>query len=165
MALTGQYAPSSRPASRQQAETYEASGGTQAADLMGTPIVVLTSVGAKTGLLRKNPLIRIEHDGQYAVLASNGGSPRHPVWYYNVATDPHVELQDGATKKDYLAHLATGEERALWWNRAVAVWPQFHDYTVGLGRTIPLLVLVPIEAASWQASAARPPIPKESNRT
>jgi F420H(2)-dependent quinone reductase len=147
MALTGQYAPSARPGSREQAETYEASGGTQAADLMGTPIIVLTSVGAKTGLLRKNPLIRIEHDGQYAVLASNGGSPRHPVWYYNVAANPHVELQDGATKKDYTAHLATGDERATWWQRAVAVWPDFQDYTIGLDRTIPLFVLVPTDAA------------------
>ena len=147
MALTGQYAPSARPGSRQQAETYEASGGTQAADLMGTPIIVLTSVGATTGLLRKNPLIRIEHDGQYAALASNGGSPSHPAWYYNVARNPHVELQDGATKKDYLAHLAAGHERALWWQRAVTVWPDFQDYTVGLDRTIPLFVLVPMQDA------------------
>jgi len=147
MALTGQYAPSARPGSRQQAETYEASGGTQAADLMGTPIIVLTSVGATTGLLRKNPLIRIEHDGQYAVLASNGGSPSHPAWYYNVAKNPQVELQDGATKKDYLAHLAADDERTLWWQRAVTVWPDFQDYTVGLDRTIPLFVLVPMQDA------------------
>jgi F420H(2)-dependent quinone reductase len=146
MPLIGQYAPSARDWVRQQAETFEASGGTHAADLEGRPIVVLTTVGAKTGLLRKTPLIRIEHDGEYAVLASDGGSAAAPNWYHNLKKNPHVELQDGGIKKDYLARETAGVERAIWWQRAVAAWPDFDRYTVGLARTIPVFVLSPIEA-------------------
>ncbi len=145
MSITGRYEPSSRDWVRQQAETFEASGGTRAADLEGRPIVVLTSVGARTGLVRKTPLMRIKHQGEYAILASNGGSATPPNWYYNLKQHPHVELQDGATKKDYLAREATGAERAIWWERAVATWPDFDRYTVGLDRTIPLFLLGPIE--------------------
>lgn len=145
MPLTGRYEPSARDSARRQAETFEASGGTRAADLEGKPVVVVTSVGAKTGLLRKTPLIRIEHQGEYAVLASDGGSAAPPNWYYNVTKNPHVVLQDGGTKKDYLARETEGAERATWWERAVAVWPDFDRYTVGLARTIPLFVLSPIE--------------------
>jgi F420H(2)-dependent quinone reductase len=146
MPLTGRYEPSARDWVRQQVETFEASGGTCAAELDGRPIVVLTSVGAKTGLLRKTPLMRIEHQGEYAVLASDGGSATPPNWYDNLKKHPRVELQDGATKKDYLAHETAGVERAIWWERAVATWPDFDRYTVGLARTIPLFVLSPIEA-------------------
>ena len=145
MPLAGRYEPSTRDGSRRQAETFEASGGTRAGDLSGRPIVVLTSVGAKTGLLRKTPLMRIEHLGEYAILASDGGSARPPNWYYNLRKQPYVELQDGATKKDYLAREAEGAERAIWWERAVATWPDFARYTVGLDRTIPVFVLRPIE--------------------
>ena len=120
MPLTGRYEPSATDWVRQQAETFEASGGTRAADLQGRPIVVVTSVGAKTGLLRKTPVIRIEHNGEYAVLASNGGSAAPPHWYYNLKRNPHVELQDGETKKDYQAREAVGAERVTWWERAVA---------------------------------------------
>ena len=146
MPLTGRYEPSATDWARQQAETFEASGGTRAAELEGRPIVVVTSVGAKTGFLRKTPVIRIEHQGEYAVLASNGGSAAPPHWYYNLKKNPHVELQDGGTKKDYLAREAAGAERAVWWERAVAAWPDFDRYTLGLARTIPLFVLHPVGA-------------------
>jgi len=147
MPLTGRYEPSTRDWARQQAETFEASGGTRAAKLDGKPIVVLTSLGARSGLVRKTPVMRIEHQGEYAVLASNGGSAEPPNWYFNVKQHPHVELQDGGTKKDYIAREAEGAERAIWWERAVAVWPDFDRYTAGLDRTIPLFVLRPVEAA------------------
>jgi F420H(2)-dependent quinone reductase len=146
MPLTGRYQPSATDWAREQAETFEASGGTRAAELEGRPIVVVTSVGAKTGFLRKTPVIRIEHQGEYAVLASNGGSAAPPQWYYNLKKHPQVELQDGGTKKDYLAREAVGAERAVWWERAVAAWPDFDRYTVGLARTIPLFVLCPVRA-------------------
>lgn len=145
MPLKGRYEPSATEWVRKQVETYEASGGTRGADLQGRPIVVVTSIGAKSGLLRKTPLMRIEHDGEYAVLASNGGSVNPPFWYYNFKAHPQVELQDGATKKDYLAHEADSTERAEWWPRAVAVWPDFDRYTVGLARSIPLFVLHAID--------------------
>jgi deazaflavin-dependent oxidoreductase (nitroreductase family) len=145
MPLTGEYAPGTSEWSRKQAEQFEASNGQEAADLRGMPVVVLTSVGAKSGMLRKNPLMRVEHDGKYAVLASLGGAPKHPVWYYNVVANPHVELQDGDTKRDYLAHEATGEERDLWWHRAVAAYPDYADYAKKTDRVIPLFVLEPFE--------------------
>jgi F420H(2)-dependent quinone reductase len=147
MTLTGEYEPSATEWVRRQVETFEASDGTQAADLRGVPIVVVTSVGAKTGLLRKTPVIRIEHADEYAILASNGGSLVVPTWYHNVKKNPHVELQDGGVKRDYLAREVAGAERAAWWQRAVAVWPDFDRYTVGLARTIPLFVLRPIGAS------------------
>ena len=103
-------------------------------------------MGAKTGLVRKTPVIRIEYQGEYAVLASNGGSAAPPQWYYNLKRLPQAELQDGGTKKDYLAREAAGAERAIWWERAVAAWPGFDRYTVGLARTIPLFVLRPVRA-------------------
>ena len=98
MPLTGEYEPSTAAWARKQAERYEASGGAEATDLRGRPIIVLTSVGARTGKLRKTALMRVEHDGDYAVVASQGGAPKHPVWYHNLKANPHVELQDGATK-------------------------------------------------------------------
>ena len=123
MPLTGEYKPGTSAWARKQAETYEASGGTKAATLSGKPIIVLTSVGARTGKLRKTALMRVEHDGEYAVVASRGGSAKNPTWYHNLKTNPHVELQDGDTTLDYLAHEVTGDEKAAWWKRAVEVWP------------------------------------------
>jgi F420H(2)-dependent quinone reductase len=113
MPLTGRYEPSPKDWVRQQVEVFEASGGTRAADLQGAPIVVVTSLGARSGLLRKNPLIRIEHHGENAVVASNGGSAAAPTWYHNLKAHPQVELQDGPTKKVYLAREATGAERTV----------------------------------------------------
>ena len=128
MPLTGEYEPSPSDWAREQAEKFEASGGTEAADLQGRPIILLTSIGAKTGKLRKTPLMRVEHDGEYAVVASRGGAPTHPVWYWNLVKNPHVELQDGNVKRDYTAREVSGEERAVWWERAVEAWPDYASY-------------------------------------
>jgi len=141
MPLTGQYEPSTADWARKQAEEFEASGGAQAGDLRGLAIIVLTSVGAKTGLLRKTALMRVEHEGQYAVVGSLGGAPKNPVWVYNLRKEPHVELQDGPEKHDYIAHEVEGEERELWWQRAVAAFPNYADYQRKTERTIPVFVL------------------------
>jgi F420H(2)-dependent quinone reductase len=141
MPLTGEYEPSTSEWARKQAERFEASNGTEAGTLRGVPIILLTSVGARTGKLRKTPLMRVEHNGQYAVVASQGGAPTHPVWYHNLVKHPHVELQDGADRADYDAHLAEGDERALWWERAVAVWPDYAAYQKKTDREIPVFVL------------------------
>ena len=141
MPLSGNYAPSTSDWARQQAEAFEASGGAEAGELRGVPIIVLTSVGAKSGLLRKTPLMRAEHEGRYAVVASLGGAPKHPVWYHNLVANPHVELQDGADKHDYLAQQVHGEERELWWARAVEVWPDYAEYQQKTDRVIPVFVV------------------------
>ena len=145
MPLQGEYAPSTSDWAREQAEKYEASGGADAGDLRGMPVIVRTTVGAKTGMLRKTALMRVEHDGHYAVVASLGGAPKNPVWYYNIVKQPHVELQDGPVKKDYLAREVTGEEKAVWWERAVAAYPPYADYQEKTDREIPVFVLEPFE--------------------
>jgi deazaflavin-dependent oxidoreductase (nitroreductase family) len=141
MPLSGEYAPSTSGWARAQAEAYEASGGTDAAQMRGKPIIVLTSVGARSGLLRKTALMRVEHDGVYAVVASKGGAPAHPVWYWNLVKHPHVELQDGAEKHDYLAREADGDEYRVWWERAVEVWPDYAKYQKKTDRRIPVFIL------------------------
>jgi deazaflavin-dependent oxidoreductase (nitroreductase family) len=147
MPLTGEYAPSASDWARDQVELYERSGGTEgAAHPTGERVIVLTSVGAKTGKLRKSPLMRVEHDGEYAVVASLGGAPKNPVWYYNVTANPHVELQDGPVKKDYQAREVHGEEYAAWFERAVAVWPDYAEYQKKTTRTMPIFVLTPLDA-------------------
>ena len=146
MPLTGEYAPSEFDFARDQVDLYERSGGTEGSDNQGKPVIVLTSVGAKSGKLRKTPLMRVEHDGQYAVVASLGGAPKHPVWYYNLAANPHVELQDGPVKLDYQAREVHGEEYATWFERAVAVWPDYAEYQKKTTRTMPIFVLTPIDA-------------------
>ena len=143
MPLTGDYEPSTASWARRQAERYEASNGAEAGDLRGRPIIVLTSVGARTGKLRKTALMRVEHDGKYAVVASLGGAPRHPVWYYNLKAHPQVELQDGPMKRDYEAREVTGAEKALWWERAVEAWPDYARYQTKTERQIPVFVLDP----------------------
>ena len=144
MPLTGDYEPSTAGWARKQAERYEATHGTEANDLRGRPVIVLTSVGAKTGKLRKTALMRVEHDGEYAVVASRGGSAKNPVWYYNLKANPHVELQDGATTRDYEAREVTGDEKATWWKRALAVWPAYEGYQQKTSRKIPVFVLEPM---------------------
>ncbi len=146
MPLTGVYQPSAASWARDQVELYERSGGTEGTEMNGRPVIILTSVGAKTGKIRKTPLMRVEHDGEYAVVASLGGAPQNPVWYYNLTVNPHVELQDGPAKKDYRAREASGEERATWWERAVATWPDYAAYQEKTTRTIPLFVLTPVDA-------------------
>src|SRR6202034_455230 len=147
MPLTGEYAPSAFDMARNQVDLYERSGGTEgAAHPTGERVIVLTSVGAKTGKLRKTPLMRVEHDGEYAVVASLGGAPKHPVWYYNLAANPHVELQDGSVKQDYTAREVEGTEREAWWERAVAAWPDYANYQKKTTRIIPVFVLTPAGA-------------------
>jgi deazaflavin-dependent oxidoreductase (nitroreductase family) len=141
MPLSGEYEPGTTGWSRKQTEAYEASGGTEATELRGKPVIVLTSVGAKTGKIRKTSLMRVEHDGQYAVVGSLGGAPKHPVWVFNLRKQPHVELQDGSEKHDYTAHETEGPERDEWWKRAVEAWPDYANYQKKTDRVIPVFVL------------------------
>jgi deazaflavin-dependent oxidoreductase (nitroreductase family) len=145
MPLTGDYEPSTSAWARKQAELYEATNGEQGGDLRGRPIIVLTSAGARTGKLRKTALMRVEHEGVYAVVASLGGAPKHPVWYYNLQKNPHVELQDGAAKRDYTAREVAGAEKAVWWERAVETWPDYAAYQKRTDRQIPVFVLESME--------------------
>jgi deazaflavin-dependent oxidoreductase (nitroreductase family) len=144
MPLSGQYEPGTSEWSRRQVDLYEATNGAEGGDLRGRPVVVLTSVGAKTGKLRKSALMRVEHDGLYAVVASLGGAPHNPVWYHNLKANPHVELQDRATKRDYAAREVTGAEKAVWWERAVEAWPDYANYQAKTDRQIPVFVLEPM---------------------
>ena len=143
MPLHGEYEPGASERARNQVEEYESSGGTSGTTLRGLPVVILTTVGAKSGKLRKIPLMRVEHDGRYAVVASLGGAPQHPVWYYNLVAHPEVELQDGPTKQDMVAREVKGEERAEWWKHAVAAYPDYADYQEKTDREIPVFVLTP----------------------
>jgi deazaflavin-dependent oxidoreductase (nitroreductase family) len=145
MPLTGEYEPSASEWARDQAALFERTNGAEGNTLRGRPIILVTSVGARTGKLRKTPLMRVEHDGEYAVVASQGGAPTHPVWYHNLVANPHVELQDGPVKRDYRAREVTGEERAVWWERAVAAWPSYAEYQTKTTRQIPVFVLTPME--------------------
>lgn len=143
MPLDGTYEPSPEKRARDQVEEYESSGGTRGTTLRGMPVVILTTVGARTGKIRKTPLMRVEHDGRYAVIASLGGAPKHPVWYFNVLADPRVELQDGPEKWEMTAREVTGAEREEWWARSVEAFPDYADYALKTERTIPVLVLEP----------------------
>jgi deazaflavin-dependent oxidoreductase (nitroreductase family) len=143
MPLTGEYAPSTSDWARNQAEKYEATDGAEANTIMGKPIIVLTSVGARTGLLRKTALMRVEHDGEYAIVGSLGGAPKNPVWVHNIRKNPHVELQDGAVKQDYTVREVSGEEREVWWERSVAAYPPYAEYQMKTERLIPVFVLTP----------------------
>ena len=120
------------------------SGGTEGTELQGKPVILLTTIGAKTGKIRKTPLMRVEHDGEYAVVASLGGAPKHPVWYHNVKAHPQVELQDGPVTMDYEAREVFGDEKATWWERAVEAWPDYADYQTKTDRQIPVFVLTPV---------------------
>ena len=144
MPLTGEYEPSPQKWVRDQVEEYETSGGTSGTGLRGMKVVLLTSTGAKSGKVRKTPLMRVEHDGDYVVVASKGGAPEHPVWYFNLKADPHVELQDGPDKSDRIARELTGTERDEWWDRAVEAYPDYADYQTKTERLIPLFVLEPM---------------------
>lgn len=141
MPLSGEYAPSPVPYARRQAERYEASGGAEANEMIGLPVVVLTTVGAKTGKLRKTPLMRVEHDDEYVAVGSLGGAEKNPVWVYNLRANPLVELQDGPDKLDYRARELTGEEREVWWARSVEAFPNYAGYQKKTERLIPLFLL------------------------
>jgi deazaflavin-dependent oxidoreductase (nitroreductase family) len=143
MPLKGEYEPSPTEWVRNQVEEIESSGGTKGMTMRGMPVILLTSQGAKSGKLRKTPLMRVEHDGRYAVVASQGGAPKHPVWYWNLKANPHVELRDGTKVQDMTAREVTGEEKAQWWERAVAAFPDYADYQRRTDRQIPVFVLEP----------------------
>jgi deazaflavin-dependent oxidoreductase (nitroreductase family) len=144
MPLTGDYEPSTSDWARENAEQYMASGGTEGTELKGRPVILLTTIGAKTGKVRKTPLMRVEHGGDYAVVASLGGAPKHPVWYHNIVAHPRVELQDGTATKEYDAREVFGDEKAAWWERAVATWPDYAEYQKKTDRQIPVFVLTPV---------------------
>jgi deazaflavin-dependent oxidoreductase (nitroreductase family) len=143
MPVQGEYEPSAQAWVRDQVEQYESSGGTQGTTLRdtGLPVVIVTNRGASSGKVRKTPVMRVEHDGRYAMVASKGGAPEHPVWYYNIRKNPLVELQDGAQKQDMIAREVSGDERAEWWERAVAAYPPYADYQKKTTRQIPVFVL------------------------
>ncbi|HEX3929825.1 MAG TPA: nitroreductase family deazaflavin-dependent oxidoreductase [Nocardioides sp.] len=145
MALSGTYAPSKSEWVRDQVETYEASGGERGNTLRdsGEPIVVITSVGAHSGNLRKNPVMRVERDGKYVAIASKGGAPDHPEWYHNFVAHPEVELQDGPEPHGYTARLLSGDERREWWDYAVATWSTYGEYQKKTEREIPVFLLEP----------------------
>jgi F420H(2)-dependent quinone reductase len=145
MPLTGEYEPSTSDWAREQAELLENSGGTKGTSLNGMPVVLLTTKGNKSGKLRKTPLMRVEHDGEYAVVASLGGAPKHPVWYYNIVAEPQVELRDGTDNADYIAREVTGDEKAVWWERAVEAFPNYADYQKKTDREIPGFVLTRVQ--------------------
>ncbi|MFG3137372.1 nitroreductase family deazaflavin-dependent oxidoreductase [Streptomyces sp. NPDC048211] len=145
MPLQGEYEPSPTPWVREQVEQYESSGGTEGTTMRDMPVIVLTTRGARSGKIRKTPLMRVEHNGSYAVVASQGGAPKHPVWYHNLVADPRAELQDGPVRQDMTAREVTGDEKALWWERAVAAYPDYADYQEKTDRQIPVFVLEPVQ--------------------
>ena len=148
MPLHGEYEPSSAAWVRNQVELYESSGGTQGTTLRdtGLPVVIVTNLGGKSGKLRKTPVMRVEHDGSYAMVASKGGAPEHPVWYYNLRANPRVEVQDGPDKRDMVAREVSGDERAQWWKRAVDAFPNYAEYQKKTSREIPVFVLEPADS-------------------
>lgn len=154
MPVEGEYEPSPAQWVREQVEVYERSGGTRGTTLWdtGLPVVIVTMRGARSGRVRKIPLMRVEHEGRYAAVASKGGFPRHPLWYFNLKADPYVDLQDGPVRRGMAAREVTGEERALWWRRAVAAYPPYAEYQEKTERLIPVFVLEP-------GDAAEPPMP------
>jgi deazaflavin-dependent oxidoreductase (nitroreductase family) len=144
MAMCDDYAPSPTQWVRDQVELYERSGGTEGTTLRGMPVVLLTTVGATTGKIRKTPLMRVEHEGRYAVVASQGGAPTHPAWYRNLLAHPRVRLRDGQVEHKMVAREVAGEEKAIWWERAVAAFPDYAAYQAKTERQIPVLVLEPV---------------------
>jgi F420H(2)-dependent quinone reductase len=145
MPLTGEYEPSAQQWVRDQVELYESSGGTRGTTLRDTdrPVVLMTMRGARSGKLRKTPVMRVEHEGRYAAVASKGGAPAHPFWYHNLVAHPHIELQDGPRKQDMTARELDGAERDEWWERAVEVFPDYAAYQRKTDRQIPVFLLEP----------------------
>lgn len=147
MTLEGHYVPSKSQWVRDQVERYEATDGAEANTLPDTdyPIVVITSLGAKSGNLRKNPVMRVERDGTYVAIASKGGAADNPKWYYNFLAQPEVDLQDGAARKSYRAERVEGEERDDLWQLAVDTWPTYAEYQLKTEREIPVFKITPID--------------------
>lgn len=142
MPIEGEYEPSTLEWVRDQVAEYEASNGERGNTLRetGIPVIVVTMRGRASGNVRKIALMRVEHDGAYALVASYGGSPSHPGWYHNLVADPDVEIQDGPEPHDYRVREVTGDERVAWWDRAVAVFGNYADYQAKTDREIPVLV-------------------------
>jgi len=145
MPIEGTYEPSPWSVAADQVERYESSGGLEGLELHGKPCVILWTKGRHSGTVRKSPLMRVNDGDRYAVVASMGGAPKHPVWYLNLVADPHVSLQDGPVLRDYTAHVATGDEKVEWWKKATEVWPAYDDYQKKTDREIPLVVLEPAD--------------------
>ena len=146
MDLEGDYEPSPAQWVRDQVEAYERSGGREANTLRdtGLPIIVVTTKGNRSGKIRKTPLMRVEHNGEYALVASKGGAPKHPVWYYNLKANPDsVRIQDGPEPFDAEVREVTGDEKAAWWQRAVAAYPPYAEYQQKTARQIPVFVARP----------------------
>jgi len=146
MTLEGEYVPSARGWVRDQVEAYERSGGREANTLRetGLPVIIVTMRGNKSGNVRKIALMRVEHGGEYALVASMGGAPQHPVWYHNLKANPdEVTIQDGPAPFAATVREVTGEERAAWWDRAVAAFPPYAEYQQKTDRQIPVLVASP----------------------
>ena len=148
MALSGEYEPSPEKWVRDQVEAYEASGGSRANTLRdtGLPVVIVTSIGASSGKVRKAPLMRVESGGRYALVASQGGAPKHPTWYFNLMSHPQIELQDGPVPQDMTVRLLHGDEKAEWWERAVAAFPNYAVYQARTEREIPVFLAEPAGA-------------------
>ena len=145
MPLEGEYEPSTWDWVNDQVATYERTGGEEANTLLdtGIPVIIVTSRGAKSGKIRKFALMRVEHRGEYALIASKGGAPAHPGWYHNLVAEPHVMIQDGPEPHDFTAELADGDERQAWWDRGVAVYPPYAEYQERTDRRIPVFVARP----------------------
>jgi deazaflavin-dependent oxidoreductase (nitroreductase family) len=143
MTLQGEYVPSPSQWVRDQVELYEGSGGTDGTTMKGKPVVLVTSMGAHSGKIRKTPLMRVEHDGSYALVASQGGAPKHPYWYFNLKAHPEIELQDGTSRQTMKVREVTGDEKTVWWERAVAAWPDYANYQTKTDREIPVFVAEP----------------------
>ena len=143
MSLNGEYEPSTAQWVRDQVDEYEGSGGSAGTTMRDIPVIIVTTVGAKSGKIRKVPLMRVEHDGEYAAVASMGGAPKNPVWYNNLVADPRVELRDGEVVQHMTAREVTGAEKAIWWERCVAAFPDYADYQAKTERSIPVFVLSP----------------------
>jgi F420H(2)-dependent quinone reductase len=141
MAVDAEYEPSPAQWVRDQVEEIESSGGTQGTTMRGMPVVLMTMRGAKSGKVRKVPVMRVEHEGTYAAVASMGGAPKNPVWYHNLVANPRVELQDGPVRREVTAREVHGDEKALWWERAVAAYPDYANYQQRTDRQIPVFVL------------------------
>jgi deazaflavin-dependent oxidoreductase (nitroreductase family) len=148
MSLDGEYAPSPARWVRDQVELYEGSGGTSGTTLGGRRVIIVTTRGATSGKIRKVPVMRVEHNGEYAAVASTGGGPKNPVWYFNLRANPHVEVRDGTVVQAMTAREVNGEEKALWWERSVAAFPSYATYQRKTKREIPVFVMTPVEGAA-----------------
>ena len=144
MPLQGTYEPSPNTFAADQVAQYEASGGAEGNTMRGVPVIILWTRGRSTGSVRKTPLMRVNDGDTYAVVASMGGAPEHPVWYRNIVADPNVSLQDGPEVRDYRARELSGEEKTDWWAKATAVWPDYDAYQAKTDREIPIVLLEPV---------------------